>query len=66
MRDYAPGVVTALLINLPFSIYLFRRALREAWIDKRDVAVLFLVGLALHGPGLIGLLWVSGWVAGAL
>ena len=28
-RMYSPGVVTALLITLPFSIYLFRRALIE-------------------------------------
>jgi hypothetical protein len=28
-RMYSPGVVTAILITLPFSIYLFRRALHE-------------------------------------
>jgi hypothetical protein len=28
-RLYSPGVVTALLITLPFSIYLFRRAINE-------------------------------------
>jgi hypothetical protein len=28
-RMYSPGVITALLINLPFSFYLFRRALNE-------------------------------------
>ena len=66
MRGYVPGLVTALLVNLPFSIYLFRCALREAWIDQRGVVVLFLVGLVLHGPGLIGLLRVSAWVESLL
>lgn len=28
-RLYSPGVVTAVLITIPFSIYLFQRALRE-------------------------------------
>jgi hypothetical protein len=28
-RMYSPGVVTAILITLPFSFYLFRRALHE-------------------------------------
>src|SRR5512144_1865403 len=28
-RMYSPGVVTAILITLPFSLYLFRRALTE-------------------------------------
>jgi len=28
-RLYSPGVVSALLITLPFSFYLFRRALTE-------------------------------------
>lgn len=28
-RMYSPGVVTAVLITLPFSFYLFRRALQE-------------------------------------
>src|SRR6185369_7103047 len=29
MRGYAPGVITAFLINLPFSVYLLRRAVNE-------------------------------------
>ena len=31
-RDYVPGLVTAVLINLPFSIYFFRRAKSERWL----------------------------------
>jgi hypothetical protein len=65
MGSYAPGIVTALLLNLPFSIYLFRRALREAWIGKKGLVALILVGLLLHGPGLWALLQVSAWLAQA-
>ena len=31
---YSPGVVTAIAFNLPFSIYLLGRAIRERWISK--------------------------------
>jgi hypothetical protein len=32
LRTYAPGVVTAVLLVLPVTIYLLRRALREGYI----------------------------------
>jgi hypothetical protein len=32
-RMYSPGVVTAILITLPFSFYLFRRALSESILN---------------------------------
>lgn len=36
-RGYAPGVVTAAALNIPFSIYLFRRAARERWLSRGSV-----------------------------
>lgn len=36
-RSYLPGLITAVCINLPFSIYLFRRAAREQWVSRRRV-----------------------------
>jgi len=36
-RSYVPGLITAVCINLPFSIYLFRRAAREQWVSRRRV-----------------------------
>ena len=33
-RGYAPGVVTAVAVNLPFSAYLLRRALVERWMSR--------------------------------
>jgi hypothetical protein len=32
-RMYSPGLVTAVLITLPFSIYLFQRAMREGVLN---------------------------------
>lgn len=32
-RKYSPGIVTALLLNIPFSIYLFQRAMWEGYLS---------------------------------
>jgi hypothetical protein len=66
VRGYAPGLVTALLVNLPFSVLLFRRALSAAWIRKRELAWLFVAALLVHGPGLIGLMVLAGWIAASI
>ena len=60
-RGYAPGLVTALLVNLPFSVHLFRRALRASWVRPRDLAWLLVAALLVHGPGLVGLMVLAGW-----
>ena len=39
-RMYSPGVVTALLITLPFSFYLFRRALTENLLSWSQLWIL--------------------------
>ena len=49
LGGYAPGVVTAVAINLPFSIYLLRRAARERWVSGRAMALTFPTGVILHG-----------------
>jgi nucleoside recognition membrane protein YjiH len=33
-EGYAPGLVTAVLLNLPGSVYVFRRALRGRWLSR--------------------------------
>jgi hypothetical protein len=45
-RGYAPGVVTAVLINLPLMGYLALRAVRERWV-RGGKAVMFGVGVPL-------------------
>jgi hypothetical protein len=57
--QYNPGLVTALCVNLPFSIYLFRRGYRERYIGAGAFVPLFLlasflyplVAWLLHGAG---------------
>jgi Protein of unknown function with HXXEE motif len=53
---YAPGVVTALLLNVPFAIYLLRRAGRERWLDRQALWALLPGAIVLHGPLLATLL----------
>lgn len=55
-RGYAPGLVTALLLNLPFSIYLIRRAVREHWFSRGALLALGAAALLAHGPLLSALL----------
>ena len=57
LGGYAPGLATALALNLPFSIYLLRRAVRDAWITRRTMAGLLAAALLIHGPGAALLLW---------
>lgn len=47
LGGYAPGLVTAVLLNLPFSYYFFRRSLRDAHITRRGLIVMLLVALPL-------------------
>lgn len=58
-RGYGPGLATAALINLPFAIYVLRRARRDAWVGLRAWRLLPLGGLVLHGPVLLGGLWLA-------
>ena len=60
MGGYAPGVVTALIINLPFSLYLLPRALRERWAPHRVIVLLFPIGLIVHAVGLPSLIILAG------
>jgi hypothetical protein len=49
-RGYAPGIVTAVLLNLPVDSYLLRRAFREQRIQPRRLlltAALFIPSMAL-------------------
>lgn len=64
LRGYAPGLVTAVLVNLPFSLYLLRRAVGDRWMSKRAVVWMFPLGLLIHGPALAGLMLLSGIIAG--
>jgi hypothetical protein len=47
LGGYAPGLVTAVLVNLPFSIYFFRRSLDESRLTHRGLAIMLPVALPL-------------------
>jgi hypothetical protein len=49
-------VVTALLFNLPVSVYLLRRAARESWVSRRTRWALLPGAFLMHGPVLSGFL----------
>jgi hypothetical protein len=58
-HGYGPGLVSAVLINAPFAVYVFRRAGREAWIGRFAWRMLPVGGIVLHGPVLLGALWLA-------
>ncbi len=45
---YAPGVITAILINLPFGVYVIRRATKDQWISARVAWLLLSIALVVH------------------
>lgn len=59
-RGYGPGVATAVLVNAPFAIYCFRRARRERWVSPAALRATVPAALLIHGPILIGGLWLAG------
>jgi hypothetical protein len=59
-HGYGPGLVTALLVNAPFAIYCFRRARREQWLSTAALGYVVPAALILHGPVLLGGLWLAG------
>jgi hypothetical protein len=59
-HGYGPGLATALLINTPFAFYCFRRAHRERWVSTMALGATVPAALILHGPVLLGGLWLAG------
>jgi uncharacterized protein with HXXEE motif len=47
LRGYAPGGLTALVVNLPFCLYFFRRSLIEQMLTRNQVTLALIVGLSL-------------------
>jgi hypothetical protein len=47
LRGYAPGGLTALVVNLPFCLYFFRRSLSEQMLTRRQLTLALIVGLFL-------------------
>lgn len=58
MRLYSPGLITAVLINIPFTIYLFTRAINEHKITPGLIIMLFLAAPF----AMAALAWFSLWL----
>lgn len=56
LGGYSPGLVTAVLVNLPFSLWLFTVAWSGHWYAHAALLWLAPLAFVLHGPVLLGLL----------
>jgi hypothetical protein len=56
ISGYAPGVATAVVLNLPFSIYLLLTAVNDRWVSRRALAFLGVAAVIIHTVGLPGLI----------
>lgn len=54
IRKWVPGVVTALTITLPYSMYLFYRLLKENVVEPSDIFMSIPLGLTL-----IPIVWIG-------
>jgi hypothetical protein len=52
-RQYARGVATALLLNLPFCLLLLRQAVRERYLTPRQVVIVGVAGFVSVVPVLL-------------
>jgi len=59
LGGYAPGVVTAVLVEAPTSLFVLSRLRKGAWMSRIQWRLLPLLAVLLHGPGLIALLLAS-------
>ncbi len=66
MRQYNPGVITAVCLNLPFSLYVFRRAYREQYLTPHEFISLFVAALFVYGPVAWALHFAGEWMAKVL
>ena len=58
LGGYGPGLVTAVLLNAPFAAYCFRLAHRDRWLGRTALLSTLPAALVLHGPVLLGALWL--------
>jgi hypothetical protein len=59
LHGYTPGLISGLVLNLPFSFYLLGRAWRERWVRRMTWIWLLLAALVVHGPVLLGMFWLA-------
>ena len=62
LGGYAPGVLTAVLLNLPFSVYFFRRSLRESRITRKGIIITMAIALPVLLLSVRLLYALAGWL----
>ena len=60
---YAPGVATALLVNLPFCSLMLRQAARENVVTRRELVAIVAAGFVSMIPVLFAVFWLASEVA---
>jgi len=56
LGGYAPGVITAALVEAPTSVAVLHRLRGAGWMSREQWRLLPLLAVLLHGPALLGLL----------
>lgn len=64
-RRYAPGVASAVLLNLPLCSLLLRQAASEGYLRPRQLAAVTIAGFATLMPVVVAVLWVSAHLVAA-
>jgi hypothetical protein len=59
---YVPGLATALLINLPFSVYFASGCIREGLVSKRAIIAYLVGAVIVHSVGILELMKIAGWL----
>ena len=55
LRAYTPGVLTAVVVNVPFSLWLFWNADRNRFLSRKQIVFVLISGAALLLPRLQGM-----------
>lgn len=56
---YAPGMATAVGLNLPLSVLVLRRAATEHWLSRRGLWALAPAAVSFHLPGALGVMLLT-------
>jgi len=64
-QGYAPGVATAVALNLPLSVLVLRRAATEQWVSRRARWALVPAAVAFHVPGALGVMLLGRALGGS-
>jgi Protein of unknown function with HXXEE motif len=66
LRRYNPGLVSAVCLSLPFSLFFFRQALAVGWLSATGLAVLLLLAPLVMLASIVASLRLGALLARAL